>query len=387
VVWEVLVLQEIQTVASATIGFRTERIDLGALGTLRVKKPYINPKRFRRRVLHGVAHAFHDLMTRTNVYGLENIPAKGPLLILPNHVSNLDGILVLAYYPRQIEMVGPGDFKMITIKDWILRAYGVTPINRGHADTGSLKAITGHLRGGNDLMMFPSGGMWEKRRFEAKEGAAYLSQLTGTPILPVGVSGTYLKSMAAFLGMQPKLTLRFGKVMPPVPRSQDRRARETDLAAASREIMDRIYDLLEPDEKAQYERWAREIYSMRVEFERIEDGEPLAYDGLALPDMAMLAEFVAKPNLFRPMWENARLMLEPFREARYFPPIELRMAALDLHRVLNAEYDRYIPYRMGDEAATKVNEALVALHTTVCDWAMRHNARVRLTPECIDPDA
>jgi 1-acyl-sn-glycerol-3-phosphate acyltransferase len=349
-----------------------------------IPKLHVNPKRLRRRILHGMAHAFQTIMTRTTVRGLENIPGDGPLLVLPNHVSNLDGILVLANYPRQMEMVGPGDFKMINLKDLMLRAYGLTLVNRGHADTDGLKSMLAQLKAGNDLLMFPGGGMWEKRTFEAKPGAAYLSQATGARILPVALGGTYLKSNAAFYGEAPDLTITFGKVMPAIPRSQDRRQRDHDLDAASQEIMQRIYDLLEPSERALYDRWARELYEMHIDFAD-DSGEPVAYTGPALPDMAALAEFIAKPNLFRPMWENAGLALEPFREQRFFGPVDVQIAARQLREnVTGGTFERYLPYRMGDEAAADVVTALDALHD-IGEWAINHRARIRLTPVVADP--
>ncbi|MFC1959568.1 lysophospholipid acyltransferase family protein [Chloroflexota bacterium] len=378
-------MPDIQALAPSTIGIKTDVIKMGALGTLRVKRPTVDRTRFRRRSLQRVSIGFHDLMTRTTVRGLENIPSRGPLLVLPNHVSNLDGLMVLAFFPRPIEMLGPGDFKMIAIKDLMLQAYGVTKINRGYGDPATLRLLINYLQAKRELLMFPGGGMWEKREFIAKDGAAYLSQVTQTPILPVGLSGTYLKSMDAFRGQRPELTIHFGKVMPPVPRSTNRKNRDAELLAANEEIMSRIWEVMEPAEQAQYERWAREIYALAVDFEDVHSGETVAYDGPPLPDMTALSEFISKPNLFRPMWENAGLQLEPFQEARYFAPIELQMAARDLYELLQNQYGQYIPYRMGDEAADQVNAALLALSTDAAEWAMRHDARIRLTPTCIDP--
>lgn len=380
-------MPEIQALAPSTIGIKTNVYKLGALGTLRVKRPTVDRTRFRRRALQQVAITFHELLTRTTVRGLENIPAKGPLLILPNHVSNLDGMMALAFFPRPVEMLGPGDFKMVNIKDLMLRLYGVTTINRGYGDPTTLRQLMHYLQAGRELVMFPGGGMWEKRNFIAKDGAAFLSQSTQTPILPVGLSGTYLKTMDAFTGRRPELTITFGKVMPPVPRSRSRKDRDADLLAANEEIMARIWDVMEPEERALNERWQREIYTMGLEFMNVHSGDPVAYDGPSLPDMAMLAEFVAKPNLFRPMWENAGLDLEPFREVRYFAPIELQMAARDMYDLLQDEYRQYIPYRMGDGAFDQVSAALQALVTDVAEWAMRHDARVRLTPTSTDPAA
>lgn len=379
-------MSEIQTATQSIIEYRNELIDLGALGKIRFRRPMINPLRLRRRWLHVLAHTFSDVMTRTQAYGLENIPRHGgPLLILPNHVSNLDGIMVLAHYPRQIEMVGPGDFRMITLKDLMLKAYGVVPINRGRADTTSLRNIVSHLKGGKELLMFPGGGMWEKRQFVAKEGAAYLSQLTNTPILPVGISGAYLRSVDAFTGRLPKLTIRYGEIMPAIQPSRNRRMRDADLEAASTEIMDRIWDLMEPGEQAQFTRWAREVYTLTVDFIN-ESGEPLAYTGPAMPDLSALAEFIGKPNLFRPMWENAGLDLDPFRQERHFSAMEVRLAARDLAAILRGAYDAYIPYRLGDEANARVLAALDALRGPVTDWAIAHDGRICLSASSAVPE-
>ena len=380
-------MSEMQTATQSIIEYRNELIDLGSLGQIRFRRPMVNPLRLRRRMLHVIAHSFSDVMTRTDAYGLENIPRHGgPLLILPNHVSNLDGIMVLAHYPRQIEMVGPGDFKMITLKDYMLKAYGVVAINRGHADTGSLKNIVSHLKAGKELLMFPGGGMWEKRTFTAKEGAAYLSQLTNTPILPVGISGAYLKTVDAFTGRLPRLTIRFGEVMPAVPPSRNRRMRDADLEAASTEIMDRIWDLMEPEEQTQFTRWEREIYALDMQFVHETTGDELAYTGPAMPDLSALAEFVGKPNLFRPMWENAGLNLDPFRQERFFSPMEVRLAARDMADLLRGAYNAYIPYRLGEEANTSVLKALDALRGPVTDWAIQHHARISMSVSSTLPE-
>ncbi len=376
-------MTEMQEVTFSIFDYKNDVIDLGSLGKVRIRRPVVNPGRLRRRLLHATAHAYQDLLTRTTVRGLENIPREGPVLVLPNHVSNLDGPLVLANYPRQVEMVGPGDFKMLNLKDFMLRAYGMTMIKRGFADTDGLKALIAHLRAGRDLLMFPGGGMWEKRRFEVKPGAAYLSQVTGARILPVAIGGTYLKSKSVFA----PFTVTFGKVLPAVPRASNRDERDQVQADASRRIEQAIWSLMEPADRAMYERWACERYEMRLAFAAVDGGAPLAYDGPPLPEMSVLAEFVAKPNLFRPMWENARLPVEPFREARFFAPIEVQMAVRALHRTLSAgSFERYVSYRMGDEADARLMAALEAL-SAVIEWAIAHGALIKMTPLCFDPEA
>ncbi len=342
----------------------------------------------RRAILRRAIRMLQPVFSRAEVRGIENIPTSGPLLILFNHLSTLDGPLVMANMPGEIELVGPGDFPMTPGGQLVIRAYGITLINRGRADRASLRAVIDHLRAGRMVAMAPDGGTWEKAITDVKDGAAYLSQITQTPILPVGLGGLYrvpVPGAAAFLS-RPRITIAFGEVIPPVPPSADRRQRDADLRAASLAIMRHIYDLLPAEDRARYDRWARASYELRLDF-AAEDGAPLAYDGPPLPDLSALGEFLAKPNLFRPMWQNARLAVEPFREARFFPAMEVRLAARDLYATLTAgSFDVYLQYRLGNERAAAALAALRAVRDEVCAWALTHGARLRLTPVEHAPD-
>lgn len=335
-----------------------------------------------RRRMRRAARLFQRVFTRTEIRGLEHIPRQGPLLILGNHMSSFDGPLVLAAFPPDLdlELVGPGDFKLASIGPWIVRTYGMTLIKRGSPDRDSLKAIIAHLKAGRMLAMFPEGGTWEKRLSDVKPGAAYVSQATGAPILPVGIGGTYGADDAIPRLKRPRISVTFGEVMPPVQPSQDRKRRDEGLQAASDEIMQRIYALLPPEDRARYDRWGRATYALEIAFRRESDDSPLIYDGPPLPDLSALGEFLAKPNLFRPMWQNARLIVDPFREARFFAPMEVRLAARALLDTLSAgDYAGYLPYRLGDDAAARAMAGLEAVYT-LAEWAIVHHARIRLRP-------
>jgi len=339
----------------------------------------------RRAILRRGVRALQGIFARVEVRGMENVPASGPLLILFNHLSTFDGPLVMGNMPGEIELVGPGDFPMTAGVRLAIRAYGITLVNRGRADRASLRAVIDHLRAGRMVAMAPDGGMWEKAITDVKDGAAYLSQLTQTPMLPVGLGGLYrvaVPGTRALLG-RPPVTITFGEIMPPVPPSAGRR-READLRSASLAIMRRLYDLLPAEDRARYDRWERAAYDLRLDF-AAEDGAPLAYDGPPLPDLGALGEFMAKPNLFRPMWQNARLAVEPFLEARFFPAMEVRLAARDLYAALTAgTFDVYLQYRLGNGRAAAALAALRAVRDDACEWALARGARLRLTP-CVLP--
>jgi 1-acyl-sn-glycerol-3-phosphate acyltransferase len=312
--------------------------------------------RGRRKLSKRFLHWFFHTHVRLIVEGLEHIPETGPVLVLPNHLSNLDGPLILGVFPHNLEMVGPGDFKVEPMKLAMMKMYGMTLIKRGYSDRSGMSAIMHHLKKGRSVLMFPSGGMWEKRRFENKAGALYFSQLTGTPIIPAGISGGYLKGRSAFFFGKPRIVLKFGSMMPAISHEGGKTERAERLEAASAQLADRIFELLEPDEQEQYRRWMREVYSFEFEY----DGSRTA------PDMPTLAQFVHKPNLFRPMWKHAKKDMDPFRKNRFYPVRRTRASAEAMKENLEGNFDHYIPYRLGDEAHSAILKEL-DLFLDFCD--------------------
>lgn len=333
----------------------------------------------RARLVHLLRIA-RGILSRAEISGLEHVPPAGPALICFNHLSILDGPMVVSSLEGEVELVGPGDFPMTPIEEVVVKAYDVTRINRGRADRASLRTLLAHLKAGRRLAMAPDGGTWEKPITAVKTGAAYLSQATGAPIIPVGLGGLY--EVPTFdvgkLITRPPISIRFGEPMPPVPESANRRARHADLEAAAEELMYRIYDLLPAADQARYDHWGRAEYDLLLDFED-EGGQSIVYDGPPLPDMTALGEFVVKRNLFRPMHVNAALLLTPFREERFFAAMEVRLTARDLYRALTeGHYDAYLHYRLGSDKAYQALTALQYLEHEVTEWALANGARIRL---------
>ncbi len=348
-------------------------------GTLKFPQTFLKARRGFSRVF---MRAFYSLLTNTTVEGIENIPQTGPLLVLPNHLSNLDGPLVLGMYPRTLEMVGPRDFKMEPFKTMMMSVYGMTLIKRGFADSSAVGGIIKHLRNKQHLLMFPSGGMWEKRSFANKQGAAYFSQLTQTPILPVGISGAYLQSHRTLSMNKPNIVLRFGKVLEPVCKQGSKTEREMHLQAANRNLEQEMFNLLEPEEQERYKRWERETYSMEIYFKTSHEVRLVThYSENAFP---CLAEFAIKPNLFRPMWKHAKKNMDPFLTGRISSVARVRQAGMDLSENLTQGFPQYIQYRIGEESHSRVLKELEEL-SELCDNAESHGAKIQLIPTAYDP--
>jgi 1-acyl-sn-glycerol-3-phosphate acyltransferase len=311
-----------------------------------------------RQIMRRQSQVFLKLFTRTTVNGLNNIPNHGPLLILANHVSTIDSMLLLAHLPDTVEFVGPGDFKLLFPGNLIIKWYGLIPVKRSlQLDLSSLKAITEILKSGKMLGLFPQGGTWEKSIHDAKPGAAYLSMMTGSPMLPVGIGGAYRSWDKVVRLQRPRLTVNIGKVMPPVEAPREKSKRTEVLETAAYEMMQHVYELLPPEDQGWYDDLAAKKYALSVAVTRSGKNEMLN-----LPGGHVLAELLLKPNLLSPLVHNARLPLNPLRRKDvHFSPDQVRHAAESLHTALHNQFEGYIEYRLGEEKSKQLYTALNAL--------------------------
>ena len=102
-------------------------------------------------------------LTRFNVYGRDRVPATGPALIVCNHVSYLDWLMLWVASPRPLTFVLYSGFRKNAIVRFFLsylRHRTIWIDNRStapHAVANSLEAIAGALAQGRAVLLFPEG--------------------------------------------------------------------------------------------------------------------------------------------------------------------------------------------------------------------------------------
>ena len=145
---------------------------------------------------YGICNAMMKGTLRTfsnwEVTGQENVPLSGPLLIVSNHMSNVDPPLVAASIPRRVNFIAKRGIFTPGIR-WFLKAYGAYPLNADDEgnDIQALLWMRKLLRQERSVVIFPEStrnpyiGMQQ-----AVPGIALLASKTQTPILPVGITGT-----------------------------------------------------------------------------------------------------------------------------------------------------------------------------------------------------
>jgi long-chain acyl-CoA synthetase len=131
------------------------------------------------------------------VRGIENLPPAGAYLICPNHQSYLDGALVASAMPwpvvRRFVTLGWPAFFSGGLKTALARATNCVPID---PDTNLHRAMivsAAALKRGKVVLIFPEGGLtWDGSLQPFKKGPAILARELRVPIVPVGITGTFI---------------------------------------------------------------------------------------------------------------------------------------------------------------------------------------------------
>lgn len=126
------------------------------------------------------------LFWRPVVYGRENLAVKGGAIIVANHRSMADPLLIALISPRIVHFMAKQELFKTGIGRLFFRALFAFPVNRKHADMQSLKSALQVLGKGKVFGIFPEGKRAVTHDLDAMEhGAAFLAIRSGKPIIPL----------------------------------------------------------------------------------------------------------------------------------------------------------------------------------------------------------
>ncbi len=143
------------------------------------------------KVVHAVFAGPIRLFHRIRVKGRENEPRRGDgsYLVICNHLTWRDPIFLCASLrQQQPHFMAKKELFRIPVFNWLIRALGAYPVNRGGADVGAIRHTIRMLEDGKTVGMFPQGhrnnGV-DPRTTKIHAGAAMIALRAGVPILPV----------------------------------------------------------------------------------------------------------------------------------------------------------------------------------------------------------
>jgi len=234
-----------------------------SLAGLRRAHLYEPVKSIAYKAAQGIARAHYTSFHNLRVWGLENIPQSGGVILACNHRSYLDAQLVTLATPRKVSFLTRSESANTPVLRHILQLADAVFLRRG--DDENLAAIASLLQEGLVLGVFPEGtipGAEDIARWEVepetgllpgRSGAIRLALMAHVPIIPVGICGTEaLLPPEVFPRMSrlphprgASITLRFGEPIR-LEKRQDEEIGYEQLRGMTRRVMTAISRLVEP---------------------------------------------------------------------------------------------------------------------------------------------
>jgi len=112
---------------------------------------------------------------------------KGKAIVVANHQSNLDPILMANYFWRRMIYLAKKELMNNKLTKWFFgKKLGAIPVNRQSVDVSTIKDALRTLKDNKTLVIFPEGGRREDSfSDDIKNGTAMFALKTGAPIVPM----------------------------------------------------------------------------------------------------------------------------------------------------------------------------------------------------------
>ncbi len=161
-----------------------------AVGEISMVYNHADWERKRRFLRFLIKYIGFTLLAKVDhVEGIENVPAKGPGILLINHIAFIDPILVIHLLPRNIVPLAKMEVYDYPFVGIFPKMWGVVPLKRDEIDRQALYQVMSILHAGEMVLVAPEGTRHHELQ-EGRVGVAYLASRTNVPIIPVAIDGT-----------------------------------------------------------------------------------------------------------------------------------------------------------------------------------------------------
>jgi len=210
--------------------------------------PLFHPWRRSARAYMQLHHGlllYMRLAHRFQIDDMHKVPFTGPLLIAGNHPSLLDPPAMLAALPRRAAVLSAEWTFSYPVLRRIMRGTGMIFVDRNKGGATALRRAVKMLEAGWAVGIYPQGTLVkDDEASQVKQGLVQMAAMSGAQILPLRTFGTDLALPYGSKIPRPgkPVRIKFGDPFTlDITRADLRDAAK--VAAASQEVMDRIYSL------------------------------------------------------------------------------------------------------------------------------------------------
>jgi 1-acyl-sn-glycerol-3-phosphate acyltransferase len=204
---------------------------------------------------------FSRLVARVRVEGKDNLPKNGPFVVVANHQSYLDPILVQVSCWRPLHTLAKStQFAQGGFMGWVMPRINAIPTRRYCIDPQAVRVLLRRLEEGEGVGVYPEGERsWDASLQPFRRGTIRVLLKAGAPIVPCGIVGSYdvWPRWSRVIRRRP-VRIVFGE--PIRWHAMDRRhEREAFVPEATRVLNDALSELSSWDRLAEEERMLEEV--------------------------------------------------------------------------------------------------------------------------------
>src|SRR5271154_750716 len=136
--------------------------------------------------------AMYATYFRWRVFGAENVPLSGGVILASNHASFLDPPLVGCALKRDINYLARESLFRYPGIGALLRSWNSVPVDRGGGGAAGLREILNRLHAGGAIILFPEGTRTLDGKLQpARSGIGLTVIKSDVPVIPVRTFGTF----------------------------------------------------------------------------------------------------------------------------------------------------------------------------------------------------
>ncbi|MEO6565290.1 MAG: MFS transporter [Casimicrobiaceae bacterium] len=172
---------------------------------------------------------------RVTEYGLHHVPEDGPCIVVCNHVSFVDAIVIAASVRRPIRFIMDHRIFEVPVLNWLFRTLRAIPVASAKEDPalkeGAFKAAADALRNGEIVAIFPEGRLTEDGEMGPfRAGIERLLADTPVPVVPMALQGLWGsffsrsyrgRAMQRLRGIFSRIAIVVGPPVPPAEATPD----------------------------------------------------------------------------------------------------------------------------------------------------------------------